>query len=185
MAFESQRISLIEHSCSSFCSFCFYLFVCMWGSSSFQWHWWGLSVGDADRWGLGSLLGLVGVCCTRRLTLFCGRVCASRERSILPQNSDLSFEASFGASPFVNSNTWHLICNYFNLNFIWYCMLICVVILYSRFTDNPPDMILGDNLSFLRWFYHNPCATAIGQGCPDGVWAHPRAATWGGTGSRC
>jgi hypothetical protein len=105
------------------------------------------------------------------------RVYASRERSILPQNSNLSFEASFGASPFVNYNTWHLICNYFNLNFIWYCMLICVVILYSRFTDNPPDMILGDNLSFLRWFYHNPCATAIGQGCPDGVWAHPGAAT--------
>jgi hypothetical protein len=39
---------------------------------------------------------------------------------MLSQNSELSFEASFGVLPFVNSNTWHLICNNFNLNLTWY-----------------------------------------------------------------
>jgi hypothetical protein len=40
------------------------------------------------------------------------RVCAYRERQLfLKTNSDLSVEASFGASSFVNPNTWHLICN--------------------------------------------------------------------------
>jgi hypothetical protein len=35
------------------------LFMYRWGSSSsFQRHQWGLSMGDPDRWGLGSLLGL-------------------------------------------------------------------------------------------------------------------------------
>jgi hypothetical protein len=53
------------------------------------------------------------------------RLCAYRERLTLRQNSELFFEAFFGASPFVNSNTWHLICNNFNLNFIY-----CIVCLY-------------------------------------------------------
>jgi hypothetical protein len=66
-----------------------------------------------------------------------------------------SFEASFGASPFVHSNTWHLICNNFNLNFIWYCMLICVVFVYSRFIENPPIWSWEANPLFLRWFCHS------------------------------
>jgi hypothetical protein len=64
----------------------------------------------------------------------------------------LSFETSFRASPFVNSNTWQLIYNNFNLNFIWYCMLICVVFVYSRFVENPPIWSWETNPSFLRWF---------------------------------
>jgi hypothetical protein len=62
------------------------------------------------------------------------RVCAYHERWTLPQNSELSFEASFRASPFVNSNTWHLICNNFNLNFIYgivYLYVSCLCILAS------------------------------------------------------
>jgi hypothetical protein len=61
---------------------------------------------------------------------------------MLPQNYDLSFKASFGASPFVNSNTWHLSGNNFNLNFMWYCMLICVCVFLLR--RESPNMILGD-----------------------------------------
>jgi hypothetical protein len=38
---------------------------------------------------------------------------------------------------FVNSNASHLICNNYNLNFIWYYMLICDVFVYSYFTVNP------------------------------------------------
>jgi hypothetical protein len=52
------------------------------------------------------------------------KVCTYREKLMLPQNSDLSLDVSFEASPFVNSNTWHLNYNNFNLNFIWYYMLI-------------------------------------------------------------
>jgi hypothetical protein len=70
---------------------------------------------------------------------------------MLSQNSDLSFEAS----PFVNSNTWHLNCNNFNLNFIWYCMLICVMFVYSRFIENPPIWSWETNPSFLSCFYHS------------------------------
>jgi hypothetical protein len=82
------------------------------------------------------------------------RVCAYRERWTLPQNSELSFEASFEASYFVNSNTWHLICNNFNLKSIWYCMLICVVFWYSRFVKNPSIWSWETNPSFLRWSCH-------------------------------
>jgi hypothetical protein len=46
---------------------------------------------------------------------------------MLRQNSELFFEASFGASHFVNSNTWHLICNNFNLNFIY--GIVCLYVL--------------------------------------------------------
>jgi hypothetical protein len=56
----------------------------------------------------------------------------------LPQNSELSLEAIFCASSFVNSNKWHLICNNSYLNFIYGCILICVVFTYSRFIENPP-----------------------------------------------
>jgi hypothetical protein len=81
------------------------------------------------------------------------RVCAYHERWALPQNSELSFEVSFIASPFVNTNTWHSIYN--NFNFIWYCMLICVVFVYSHFTENPPIWSWEINSSFLRWFCHS------------------------------
>jgi hypothetical protein len=67
----------------------------------------------------------------------------------------LSFEAFFGASPFVNSNTWHLNCNNFILNFIRYCMLICDVFVYSRFAENPPIWSWEINPTFFRWFCHS------------------------------
>jgi hypothetical protein len=96
-------------------------------------------VEDLDRCGLGSLLGLTGVGYPKRPTLFYGKECVPIVRDErFSQNSDLSFEASFGASPFVNSNTWHLFCNNFNLSFIRYCILICVVFVYSCFIENPP-----------------------------------------------
>jgi hypothetical protein len=83
------------------------------------------------------------------------RVCAYRERWTLPQNSDLFFKSSFGASPFVNSNIWHLICNNFNLNFIWYCMLTCVVFVYFCFIGNPLIWSWETNPLFLRLFCHS------------------------------
>jgi hypothetical protein len=89
------------------------------------------------------------------------RVCVYRERWTLPQNSDLSFKLSFGASSFINSNAWYLICNNFNLNFIWYCMLICVVFMYSRFIDNPPIWSWEANPSFLRWFSEMVLSQAV------------------------
>jgi hypothetical protein len=45
---------------------------------------------------------------------------------------------------FVNFNTWHLICNNFNLNFIFgtVCLIVCVCAFSLR--RESPDMILGD-----------------------------------------
>jgi hypothetical protein len=64
-------ISPVEHSRSSLCSCCFYMHVCRWGCSSFfWWRWRGLSVRGPDWWGLGFLLGLVGVGHPMKLTLF-------------------------------------------------------------------------------------------------------------------
>jgi hypothetical protein len=64
-------ISPVERSHPSLCSCCFYMHVCRWGCSSFfWWRWRGLSVGGPDRWGLGFLLGLVGVGHPMKLTLF-------------------------------------------------------------------------------------------------------------------
>jgi hypothetical protein len=53
------------------------------------------------------------------------------------------FEA-FWALSFVNSNTWNLICNNFNLNFIYriVCLYVCVCA-FSLYRESP-DMILGD-----------------------------------------
>jgi hypothetical protein len=49
------------------------------------------------------------------------------------------FEASF-----VNSDTWHLICNIFNLNFIYgiICLYVCVCA-FSLHRESS-DMILGE-----------------------------------------
>jgi hypothetical protein len=45
---------------------------------------------------------------------------------------------------FVNLNTWHLICNNFNFNFIFdiVCLFVCVCAFSLR--RESPDMILGD-----------------------------------------
>jgi hypothetical protein len=45
---------------------------------------------------------------------------------------------------FVNPNTWHSICNNFNLNFIFgiECLFVCVCAFSLR--RESPDMILGD-----------------------------------------
>jgi hypothetical protein len=45
---------------------------------------------------------------------------------------------------FVNPNTWHLICNNFNLNFIFgiVCLFVCVCTFSLR--RESPDIILGD-----------------------------------------
>jgi hypothetical protein len=71
------------------------------------------------------------------------RACAWRERQTLPQTL-IIFWSAFWASPFVNPNTWHLICNNFNLNFIFgiVCLFVCVCAFSLR--RESPDMILGD-----------------------------------------
>jgi hypothetical protein len=72
------------------------------------------------------------------------RACAYRERRTLLQKLWLSFETHFGALSFVNPNTCHLICNNFNLNFIFgiVCLFVCVCAFSLR--QESSDMILGD-----------------------------------------
>jgi hypothetical protein len=138
-----RQINLAEHSHSSFALIVF-LSVCRWGSSAFfDWHQWELSVGDPDRLELCSLLGLTGVGHPTRGTLLGRRVCAYRERQTLPQNSELSFEAIFWASTFVNSNTWHLICNNSNLNFIYGIVCFYVLRLHILASSRIPQCDLG------------------------------------------
>jgi hypothetical protein len=52
--------------------------------------------------------------------------------------------STFRALSCINSNTWHLICNNFNLNFIFgiVCLYVCVCAFSLR--RESPDMILGD-----------------------------------------
>jgi hypothetical protein len=45
---------------------------------------------------------------------------------------------------FVNPNTWHLICNNFNLNFIFGIVCLCVCVCAFSLRRESPDMILGD-----------------------------------------
>jgi hypothetical protein len=47
---------------------------------------------------------------------------------------------------FVNPNTWHLICNNFNLNFIFGTVCLCVCVCAFSFRRESLDMILGDKL---------------------------------------
>jgi hypothetical protein len=60
----------------------------------------------------------------------------------------------FWASSFINSNTWHLICNNFNLNFIYdiVCLYVCVYTFSSH--RESPIWFWEINSSFLRWFCH-------------------------------
>jgi hypothetical protein len=44
----------------------------------------------------------------------------------------------------VNPNTWHLICNNFNLNFIFGTVCLCVCVCAFSLHRESPDMILGD-----------------------------------------
>jgi hypothetical protein len=52
--------------------------------------------------------------------------------------------STFWVLSFINPNTWHLICNNFNLNFILgiVCLYLCVCAFSLR--RESPDMILGD-----------------------------------------
>jgi hypothetical protein len=54
------------------------------------------------------------------------------------------FWSTFWVLSFVNPNTWQLICNNFNLNFIFgtVCLFVCVCAFSLR--RESPDMILGD-----------------------------------------
>jgi hypothetical protein len=63
------------------------------------------------------------------------------------KNSDYLLKHFLGFI-FVNSNTWHLICNNFNLNFIYsiVCLYVCVCAISLR--RESPDMILGDKPLF-------------------------------------
>jgi hypothetical protein len=45
---------------------------------------------------------------------------------------------------FVNPNTWHLICNNFNLNFIFGTVCLCVCVCAFSLRRESPDMMLGD-----------------------------------------
>jgi hypothetical protein len=72
------------------------------------------------------------------------RVCAYHDR----QNTSAltlsyPFEAAFVASFFVNSNTWHLICNNFNLNFIYGILCLYVLCLRILTSSRIPRYDLG------------------------------------------
>jgi hypothetical protein len=116
----------------------------MWEYSSFRWCQWGLSVRDSDQWGLGFLLGLACVGHPRRpISSRVNSLCLSWETSASVKTL-IIFWSIFWASSFVNSNTCHLICNNFNLNFIYgiVCLYVCVCT-FSLCRESP-DMILRD-----------------------------------------
>jgi hypothetical protein len=52
--------------------------------------------------------------------------------------------STFWALPFINPNTWHLICNNFKLNFIFGIVCLCVCVCAFLLRRESPDMILGD-----------------------------------------
>jgi hypothetical protein len=141
VAFRSWRINLVKRSRSSFCSYYVYLFVCRWGSSfSLRRRRRELSVRDPDRWGLRALLGLSRCKSSEEAHSFIGqRVRDCREKWTLPHKLWLSFESSF-----INSNTWYLICNNFNLNFIYdiVCLYVCVHAFSLHWESS--DIILRD-----------------------------------------
>jgi hypothetical protein len=117
------------------------------------------------------------------------RVCVYRERRTLPQKLWLSFEAPFWTLSFVNSNTWHLSCNNFNLNFIFGNVCLCVCFCAFSLRRESPIWYWEINPLFLRWFCHNVVASKL-------LWARRRELgpqdTWWlwsspepGGGSRC
>jgi hypothetical protein len=69
---------------------------------------------------------------------------ATRGKWGILDGKDESGLMSDRALSFVNPNTWHLICNNFNLNFMFgiVCLFVCVCAFSLR--QESPDMILGD-----------------------------------------
>jgi hypothetical protein len=74
------------------------------------------------------------------------RACAYRERWTLPQKTLIIFWSTFWTLSFINPNTWHLICNNFNLNLIFGTICLCVYVYTFSLRRESPDMILGDKL---------------------------------------
>jgi hypothetical protein len=134
--FGSQRISLIKRS--RFCSYYIYLFIYRWGSSSFRRRWRGLTVKNLDRLVLNSLLRLVSVGHPRRpLSSRMKSVCLSWETGASTKTLMIIWSI-FWASFFINSNTWHLICNNFNLILYMVLYAYMCVFVHSRFVKNLP-----------------------------------------------
>jgi hypothetical protein len=81
------------------------------------------------------------------------------------KNSDYLLKHILGFI-FVNPNTWHLICNNFNLNFIFgiVCLFVCVCA-FSLHRESP-DMILGDKpLIFEVVLSQNSCNNSLFRPC--------------------
>jgi hypothetical protein len=67
---------------------------------------------------------------------------------------------------FVNPNTWHLICNNFNLNFIFDIVCLFVRVCAFSLRRESPDMILGDKPLIFE--------VVLSQGGDTDMWA-PRS----------
>jgi hypothetical protein len=143
MAFGSRRISLIEYSCSSFCSCCF--FVCVQVRMFLL-----LTMLMMAASGRSRLMraGFPAGTCRRRSSdgahsLLGWRVCAWCERNHFRKTLFYLLKLSFGFK-LLYHNTWHSNCNNYLITEIsWYCMLVCCVYAFSLHQESP-DTILGD-----------------------------------------
>jgi hypothetical protein len=70
-------------------------------------------------------------------------VCLSLETNASAKTL-IILRSKFWALSFVNPNTWHLICNNFNLNFVFGTVCFCVCVCAFSLSREFPDMILGD-----------------------------------------
>jgi hypothetical protein len=144
MTFESWCISLAERNHSSFA---FVLsFMCKWGSSSFWRCWRGLSVRSLDRWGLDSVLGLVGLEWPRKAFFSRERrICLSWEKTLLLIMVN-PLKQSFGGSNFYKHLYSILMCN----NYTWTSYIVLYACTWCvrafSFRRESRDIILGDKL---------------------------------------
>jgi hypothetical protein len=88
------------------------------------------------------------------------RVCAYRERQCF-RKTLIYLLKHFLASFFINSNTWHLICNNNFITWIsWYCVLVCVFV-HSHFIENPPVGSWETNPCFFRGVLSHKCSLVM------------------------
>jgi hypothetical protein len=88
---------------------------------------------------------------TRATNLHCQSRSRHSDRDVYPPSNGAIgyklwsiFWSIFWFSSFVNSNTWHLICNNYLITWIsWYCILTYCVCVFSLHWESL-DMILGD-----------------------------------------
>jgi hypothetical protein len=160
LIFWSPWICLVECSRSTFALVVSCVQVS--NASSFRSCWWGLPVGGPNQWGMGTILGSLGLECW--WMAFSSRVMKMYRTmwEIASANSETFFWSVFWLQTSFLCKNMNLICNnlYWNFN-IRYCKLMCVdcVLAWPRIAQVDPGWRTPSSRAFYHSWYQSKLET--------------------------